>query len=634
MSTTASTAPSRNASRVPFHSPAELGAIAAQLRIDCVRATTAAGSGHPTSCASAAEIMAVLFFEIMRLDPQAPRDPANDVFVLSKGHAAPVLYAAWAEAGAFPREHLLTLRKLDSDLEGHPTPRLPFVDAATGSLGQGLSVGIGLALDARLLGSDRRTYVLMGDAESAEGAVWEAAEVASKYGLVNLCATVDVNRLGQSAPTMLEHDMGAHKARWESFGWRALVVDGHDVNALIDAYDDAAESTDHPTVVLARTVKGKGLGPLEGDEHAHGKAIDPEPAKAVIAALERQMNGAQGPWKTRAVSSPWSADQTARSPSHDGIAPSYTVGGKAVAPRKAFGEALAAIGEAHEDIVVIDGDVKNSTFTELFQKVAPDRFFEGYIAEQDMVGMAMGLAARGRIPFVATFGAFFTRAYDFIRMACIGGNAVKFAGTHVGVSIGEDGPSQMALEDIAMMCAQPRMTVLYPSDATSSWRAVELAVNHAGPCYLRLGRPDAPIVYGKDTQFAIGRCNVVRQTDDDRVLVVAAGVTLAEALAAHDELAKSGTRIRVIDLFSVQPIDRETLIAAARACGGRVVTVEDHYAHGGIGDAVLSALSNERCVVHKLAVRETPRSGKPQELLDRYGISAKHIVAAVRVALS
>jgi transketolase len=620
--------PGRSASGTQAHSSAILNAIAAQLRIDSVQATTAAGSGHPTSCASAAEIMAVLFFEVMRFDPRAPRDPGNDVFVLSKGHAAPVLYAAWAETGAFPREQLLTLRQLDSDFEGHPTPRLAFVDVATGSLGQGLSVGIGLALDARLLGNERRTYVLMGDAESAEGAVWEAAQVAARYKLDTLCATIDVNRLGQSAPTMLEHDMAAHEARWSSFGWRTFVVDGHDVNALIDAYEQAAQTADRPSIVLARTLKGKGLGELEDDEHAHGKAIDPDRAQSLVAVLEGELNGERGPWKPRAVALAWSTTRVAPSPPLP--KPAYSVGGKPMAPRKAFGEALAAIGKVREDIVVIDGDVKNSTYTELFEKVAPDRFFEGYIAEQNMVGMAAGLAARGRVPFVATFGAFLTRAHDFIRMACVGGNAIKFAGTHVGVSIGEDGPSQMALEDLAMMCAQPPMTVLYPSDATSAWRAVELAATHSGPCYLRLGRPEAPIVYGGDETFAVGQCKVLRQSDGDRALVVAAGVTVAEALAAYDELAKSGIAIRVIDLFSVKPIDRDTLVASARACGGVVITVEDHYAHGGIGDAVLNALSQEQCVVTKLAVDETPRSGKPKELLDRYGISARHIVAAVK----
>jgi transketolase len=619
--------------QVAHYSADVLRAIAAQLRLDSVRATTAAGSGHPTSCASCADIMAVLFFDVMRHDPAAPRDPNSDVFVLSKGHAAPILYAAWAAAGAISRDELITLRQIDSPLEGHPTPHFPFVDVATGSLGQGLSAAIGLALDARLLGNSRRTYALLGDAESAEGAVWEAAEVAAKYALDSLCATIDVNRLGQSQPTMLEWDMDTYRRRWEAFGWQALVVDGHDVDALIHAYETASTTPDRPTVVLARTVKGKGLLDVEGKEHEHGKALDAALSKKVIASLEREMNGYVGPWKPTPPALPWTIESVDRS-HRDVPRPTYSTNGKPVAARKAFGEALATMAHAWPEIVVIDGDVKNSTFTELFQKVAPDRFFEGYIAEQNMVGMAMGLAARGRIPFVATFGAFFTRAYDFVRMACVGGNAIKLAGTHVGVSIGEDGPSQMALEDLAMMCAQPGMTVLYPADATSAWRATELAVRHSGPFYLRLGRPEAPILYTPDEEFAVGRCKVLRQTDQDRVLVVAAGVTVAESLAAHDELAKDGVNVRVIDLFSVQPVDRETLIANARACGGNVVTVEDHYAHGGVGDAVLAALSEERCDVRKLAIREVPRSGKPKELLDHYGISAPHIVKSVKSMLN
>lgn len=619
--------------QVAHHSPDTLRAIAAQLRIDSVRATTAAGSGHPTSCASCAEIMAVLFFDVMRYDPASPRDPNNDVFVLSKGHAAPILYAAWAAAGAIARDELLTLRQLGSPLEGHPTPRLPFVDVATGSLGQGLSAGIGLALDARLLGSDRRTYVLLGDAESAEGAVWEAAEVASKDALSSLCATIDVNRLGQSQPTMLEYDMDTYRRRWEAFGWQALVVDGHDVDALLHAYETASATTDRPTIVLARTVKGKGLLDVEGKEGEHGKPLDPALAKKVIASLEREMNGHVGPWKPTPPALPWTTENTSRS-RRRAPQPHYAVGDKPVAPRKAFGEALGALADTSPEIVVIDGDVKNSTFTELFQKAAPDRFFEGYIAEQNMVGMAMGLAARGRIPFVATFGAFFTRAYDFVRMACVGGNPIKLAGTHVGVSIGEDGPSQMALEDLAMMCAEPGMTVLYPADATSAWRATELAIQHAGPFYLRLGRPETPILYGADEEFSVGHCKVLRQTNEDRVLIVAAGVTVAESLAAHDELAKQRVNVRVIDLFSVQPIDRQTLIDAARACDRNVLTVEDHYTHGGIGDSVLAALAEERCVVRKLAINEVPRSGKPKELLDHYGISAPHIVDAVTSMLA
>lgn len=610
----------------------ELCDIANQLRIDSVEATTAAGSGHPTSCASMAEIMAVLFFRIMRYDPAAPRAPANDVFVLSKGHAAPILYAAWAAAGAFPHEHLLTLRQFGSDLEGHPTPRLPFVDVATGSLGQGLSAAIGLALDARLAGIDRRTYAVMGDGESAEGSVWEAAELAPRLRLGSLCATIDVNRLGQSQPTMLEWEMDVYRRRWEAFGWQALVVDGHDVDALIGAYNVASRTEDRPTVVLARTVKGKGLPGVEGKENEHGKALPAADAERAITALRAKMHGAHGPWtpahpKTAARSVATKASSTPPPPT-------YAPGGKQVAPRKAFGEALAALAGTDDRIVAIDGDVENSTYTELFQKAAPGRFIEGYIAEQNMVGMAMGLAARGRVPFVATFGAFFSRAYDFVRMACIGRNEIKLAGTHVGVSIGQDGPSQMALEDLATMCAPPDMTVLYPADATSAWRATELAASHAGPCYLRLGRPEAPILYGADERFEIGRCKVLRQHDDDRVLVVAAGVTLFEALSAHDALAHDGIHVRVIDLFSVQPVDRDALVESARACGGKVVTVEDHYAHGGLGDTVLAALSGTGAVVHKLAVREIPRSGKPAELLDHYGISARSIAEAVRELVS
>jgi transketolase len=576
-----------------------------------------------------AEIMAVLFFRVMRLDPAEPRSPSSDVFVLSKGHAAPILYAAWAEAGAFPRERLLTLRRLDSDLEGHPTPRLPFVDVATGSLGQGLSAGIGLALDARLSGSPRRTYVVLGDGESAEGAVWEAAGLAAKLGLGSLCATVDVNGLGQSQATMLERVMEAHRARWEAFGWQALVVDGHDVGALSEAYATASETSERPTVVLARTVKGKGLLGLEGKENAHGKALGPEDARRAIAALAPQLNGAAGPWPPR---SPAAAAVTREPrPREDAVLPSpYEPGGRPVAPRKAFGEALAAMGAANDAVVVIDGDVQNSTYTELFGAVAPERFIQGYIAEQNMVGMAMGLAARGRVPFVSTFGAFLGRAYDFVRMACIGGTAIKLAGTHVGVSIGQDGPSQMGLEDLALMCAQPNMTVLYPADATSAWRATQLGASHPGPCYLRLGRPEGPVLYGAGEPFEVGRCKVLRESADDRVLVVAAGVTVAEALRAHEELARSGLHIRVIDLFSVRPVDRETLVAGARACGGKVVTVEDHYAHGGIGDVVLDALAGTGASVRKLAVSEVPRSGEPAELLDRYGISARHIVMAAR----
>lgn len=606
---------------------------ATRLRIDSIRATTAAGSGHPTSCASAAEIMAVLFFSVMRYDPANPRRPGSDKFVLSKGHAAPILYAAWAEAGSFPADHLTTLRRLDSDLEGHPTPRLPFVDVATGSLGQGLAAGIGMAVGARLDHSEQRIYVLLGDGESAEGSVWESAEIASAWGLGNLCATIDINRLGQSQPTLLQHDMETHRRRWESFGWQALIVDGHSIPELLDAYARAGQVHDRPTVVLARTLKGKGMLGVEDKEGEHGKAMPPDLATRIIAALEQRLPKIGQPWTPR-LPAPVSHIAGGPPSARPNVQPPYTIGGKHVATRRAFGEALAALGKNDSRIVVLDGDVKNSTYTEEFLKVCPDRFFECFIGEQNMVGTAVGLAAHGKIPVASTFGCFFSRAYDFVRMAAISGANIKLAGTHVGVSIGEDGPSQMGLEDVAMMCAEPNFTVLYPSDATAAWRATELAIEHTGPCYLRLARPATPIYYGPGERFAVGKCKVVRRGDHDRALIVTGGVTLAEALKAYDQLQTEGLTIRIIDLFSIQPIDRAGLIEASRAAGGIVVTVEDHYAHGGLGDAVLAALAEERVTLHKLAVREIPHSDKSSELLDRYGISAAHIVKAVRSAIT
>ncbi len=601
---------------------------AARLRIGSIRATTAARSGHPTSCASAAEIVSVLFFSVMRYDPAKPRDPRNDQFVLSKGHAAPILYAAWAEAGAFPPERLTTLRQLDSDLEGHPTPRLPFVEVATGSLGQGLSNGLGLAVGSRMDGAGRRAYVLLGDGESAEGSVWEAAEIASAWKLGNLCATIDINRLGQSQPTLLQHDMDTYRRRWEAFGWQALVVDGHNVPALLDAYAKAAKTPDRPTVVLARTIKGKGMIGVEDEEGQHGKAMTPEVAARMIDALERDLPATRMKWEPHLPAGPLTKDGAPAA--ERSVPPPYAPGGKNIATRKAFGDALAALGKNDPRIVVLDGDVKNSTYTEEFQKVSPDRFLQCFIAEQNMVGVATGLAAQGKIPFASTFGCFFTRAYDFVRMGAIGGANIKLAGTHVGVSIGEDGPSQMGLEDIAMMCAEPNYTVLYPSDATAAWRAAELAAAHNGPCYLRLARMATPIYYRPEENFAIGKCKILRQSSRDRAMIVTGGVTLAEALAAYDQLRREGLEVRIIDLFSIQPIDREALIEASRAAGGLVVTVEDHYAHGGLGDAVLAALAEEPVRVQKLAVREIPHSGKPSELIERYGISARQIAETVR----
>ncbi len=608
---------------------------ATQLRIDSVLATTEAGSGHPTSCASAADIVSVLFYGVMRFDPGNPKRQGSDVFVLSKGHAAPLLYAAWAEAGAFPREKLLTLRKLDSDLEGHPTPRLPFVDVATGSLGQGLSAGVGIAYDAaEFRRSDQRVYVLMGDGESAEGSVWEAAQWASYHHLANLCATIDINRLGQSQPTMLQHDLETYRRRWEAFGWQALTVDGHDIPELLEAYERAIETRDRPTVVLARTIKGKGLGEVEDKEHWHGKTFDRETADRVVAELKRHLRGADARWEPNLPESAAHKEPDGTPRVSQNVQPPYQIGGKEVATRRGFGDGLAALAPADPRVVVLDGDVKNSTYTEEFENAAPGRFLEGYIAEQNMVGMAMGLAARGRVAFASTFACFFTRAYDFVRMAAISNLNVKLTGTHAGVSIGQDGPSQMGLEDLAMMCAEPNFTVLYPSDATSAWQAVWLMAAQPGPCYMRAGRPPSPILYGPDEKFAVGKCKVLRRSEKDRALIVAAGVTLAEALRAHDVLKERGIPVRVIDLFSVQPIDQKELAASARDVGGIVVTVEDHYEHGGIGDAVFSALARESILGYKLAVREIPRSGKPAELMQRYGIDSQSIVNVVLSALA
>lgn len=603
---------------------------AVRLRIDSVRSTSVAGSGHPTSCASAAEIMAVLFFSIMRYDPQDPKNPANDVFVLSKGHAAPILYSAWAEAGLFPRERLLTLRRIDSDLEGHPTPRLPFVDVATGSLGQGITAALGLAVHFKELEhQSNRIYVLLGDGEMAEGSVWEAAQLAPQRHLDNLCVTIDINRLGQSGPTMMQHDLPAFQRRWEAFGWHVIQVDGHDIPSLLAAYAEAENTRNQPTVVLARTLKGKGLGKnIEDQLDRHGKPLEGEDEKQALASLESQLRNDLPEWTPNLPSRPRSAAPLRVEPSYP--APPYKPGDKDVATRKAFGQALAALGAIDPRIVALDGDVKNSTYTDDFFGHFPQRSVESFIAEQNMVGMAMGLAARGKIPFAATFACFLTRAADQIRMAAISGNNIKLAGTHAGISIGEDGPSQMGLEDLAMAAAQPDFTVLYPSDATSAWAATVLAAKLNGPAYIRLGRPANPILYASNEPFEVGKCKVLRQSDHDQVLVIAAGVTLFEALAAYEELKQGNTMIRVIDLFSIKPIDQEALRAAAAACGRRVIAVEDHYAHGGLGDAVLAALAQDRVQAIKLAVREIPHSGKPKELLDRYGISKKHIVEAVR----
>jgi len=608
--------------------------IATELRIDSIQSTTEAGSGHPTTCMSAAEIVATLFFGEMRYDARNPQNPDNDRFVLSKGHGAPILYAAWAHTGLFPRSELLKLRRIDSDLEGHPTPRLPFVDVATGSLGQGICAAVGIALNARRIGSDYRTYALLGDGEMAEGSVWEAANVALYHKLDNLCGIIDVNALGQSRHTQFDHHLDDIAARWNAFGWHTLTVDGHDVAALLHAFAAARAAKNHPTMILARTIKGKGVSSVEGKDGWHGRAFKKgEEADKAIAELKAQLLP-DGDASSISIPPPASKSRADVAPDFSKIpAPAYKPG-EQVATREAWGTALAALGGIDRRVVALDADVKNSTFSDRFEKAYPDRFYQNFIAEQVMVGAGMGLASRGAVAFATTFACFLTRAADFIRMAGLS-NArhqlnLKLTGSHAGVSIGEDGPSQMALEDLAMMRGVPDCAVLYPCDAVSTERlVVEMAAYH-GLAYMRTSRPKTDIIYGLDERFPIGGSKVVRQSGTDAATVVGVGITLFEALKAYDQLKAQGVNIRVIDAYSVQPIDAAALIAAGKATNGVIITVEDHYVAGGLGDAVSEAVAPAGLTVRRLAVRELPRSGQPAELIDRYGISARHIVDAVK----
>jgi len=608
---------------------ATLQTAARKLRVHSLRSTAEAGSGHPTSCLSAADLMAALFFHTLRFDPTNPTHPNNDRFVLSKGHAAPVLYAALAEAGAMSVDKLDTLRKFTSDLEGHPTPRLPWVGAATGSLGQGLSVGVGMALNGKYLDKlDYRVYVLLGDGEIAEGAVWEAAAMAAHYRLDNLVGIVDVNGLGQSQRTMYNHDVSVYQARFAAFGWQTIVIDGHDPQAIVAALEQAQTVRERPTMIVARTLKGKGVSFLEDRDGWHGKPLK-KGEELEKALRELPLNGNERSVRiARFLPSP-SRSSAMTSTALAFPAPNYQLGEK-VATRTAYGAALAKLGTINPLIVALDGDTKNSTFAEKFMAAHPERYFESYIAEQNMVSAAVGLAACGKIPFVSTFAAFLTRAFDHIRMAAISGVSIKYAGSHCGVSIGEDGPSQMGLEDIAMMRAIPHSTVLYPSDAVSSERLVAAAAGLKGTTYLRMSRPATPVLYANTEEFPVGGSKVLRSSGNDRLTVVAAGVTLHEALAAYETLKGVGINIRVIDAYSVKPIDAQGLLRAAAQTHNTLVVVEDHYIDGGLGDAVLNAVATHGVAVYKLAVTDVPRSGKPEELLDAYGISARRIVETVK----
>jgi transketolase len=596
-----------------------------QLRVDSIRAAAVTKSGHPTSSMSGADLMAVLLAEHLRYDFDDPDDPRNDHLVFSKGHASPLVYSMYKAAGAITDDELLTFRKFGSRLEGHPTPVLPWVDVATGSLGQGLPYGVGIALAGKRLDKlPYRVWVLCGDSEMAEGSMWEAFEHAWHEKLDNLTAIIDVNRLGQRGETMHGWDLDSYARRAEAFGWHAIEIDGHDVEAIDQAYREAEETTGLPTVIVAKTIKGKGVKAVENKDGFHGKALD-DPEEAIeelggIRNLEIEVAKPEG-------------ERPDVPPSGGGTVelPAYEVGGDEVATRKAYGDALKALGDAREDVVALDGEVSNSTYAEIFRDAHPERYFEMYIAEQQMVAAAVGIQVRHWKPFASSFAAFFSRAYDFVRMAAISRANIKLSGSHAGVSIGEDGPSQMALEDLAAFRAVHGSTVLYPSDANQTAQLVEAMADLDGIVFLRTTRANTPVLYEPGEKFPVGGARVVRSSDDDDVTLIGAGITLHEALKAADALSGQGVSARVIDLYSVKPIDGETLRAAAEATGLFVVA-EDHWPEGGLAEAVLSVFadSEERPRVEHLAVREMPGSGKPAELLAAAGIDAEHIASAAR----
>jgi len=605
--------------------------LAQQLRVDSIRSTTAAGSGHPTSSMSAADLMAVLMTRYLHYDFDNPQNPNNDDLIFSKGHASPLLYSMYKAAGAISDEELMTLRKFGSRLEGHPTPVLPWVDVATGSLGQGLPIGVGIGLVAKYVDKlPYKVFVLLGDSEMAEGSIWEALDHASHYKLDNVIGILDCNRLGQRGETELGWNTAAYAERAKAFGWNPIVIDGHNYDEIDHAFSHAVEANNgQPTLIIAKTLKGKGVSFLENKEGWHGKALSKEQAEQAIQEL-----GVQGRSRSQVYPVPRPESlQPAPEPEKKPLElPKYNVG-DSQATRKAYGDALKALGAANPNVLAVDGEVSNSTYAEEFAKAFPDRFFEQFIAEQQLVSTAVAMSVRHKIPFASTFAAFFTRAYDFIRMAAISRANIRLCGSHAGVSIGEDGPSQMALEDLAMMRAVYGSTVLYPSDANQAAQLVAQMADHNGIVYMRTTREKTPVIYSADETFTIGGSKVVRQSAKDEATIVAAGITLHEALKAYEQLKSQGITVRVIDLYTVKPVDEETLIAAADNAGNKIITVEDHWPEGGLGEAVMEAFSERDGAmpeIVKLAVQSMPGSGTPAELLEEAGISAHHIVQAVR----
>ncbi len=605
----------------------KLEKIAKLIRYYSLVSTTEAGSGHPTSSLSATDLMTVLLFGgIFRFDVNNPEHPNNDRLIFSKGHASPLFYAQWAAAGTVSEDELKSLRKFDSRLEGHPTKAFVFVEAATGSLGQGLPIGVGIALNAKYIDKlSYKTYVLIGDSEMAEGSQWEAIQIAAHYKLDNLIGILDVNRLGQRGETMYGHDLGAYEKRISAFGWETILIDGHSYHEIQTAFEKALNIKEIPIMIIARTLKGKGVSFLEDKNGWHGKAVKKEDLKKALEELGEIDKSIQGDIKKPEELKP------ARLEAKEIPEVSYPAD-KPVATRKAYGNALKRIFPSFPDIVVLDAEVSNSTYSEIFRDEYPERFFEMYIAEQNMVGASLGFSSRGKIPFVSTFAAFMTRAYDQVRMSQYSDANIKFCGSHAGVSIGEDGASQMGLEDIAMFRAILNSVVLYPSDAVSTERLVEETAKHKGIVYLRTTRKETPIIYNKDERFVIGGSKVLKKSNEDAVCVIAAGITLHEALQAYDELRKENIFVRIIDLYSIKPIDRATLQETAKNVK-IFITVEDHFCEGGIGEAVRSAITESHIPVYSLAVRKMPKSGKPAELLDYEEISKNAIISKVRSLL-
>lgn len=599
--------------------------LAQQLRVDSVRVAAQANSGHPTSSMSAADLASVLLSDYLRYDLERRDAPNNDHLVFSKGHASPLIYSMLKAAGVIDEEEFLTYRSIGSRLEGHPVPNLPTVDVATGSLGQGLPIAVGIALAGKRLDQlPYRVWVFCGDSEMAEGSMWEAAEHAAYWNLDNLTVIIDVNRLGQRGETMYGWDTGAYAIRLQAFGWHTIEIDGHSVDAINAAFQEAVATEGRPTAIIAKTMKGRGVSAVENKNGFHGRPI----ADSETAITE--LGGSTG--ATVTVQTPANSVQAnVFRVTPGGGLPKYETGSR-IATRRAYGDALAAVGGRRGDVVALDGEVSNSTHADIFAREHPDRFFECYIAEQQAVATAVGMQVRGWTPYVSTFAAFLTRAYDFIRMAAVSRANVRFSGSHAGVSIGEDGPSQMALEDIAMMRAVNGSTVLYPSDGNQTAQLVAAMADLDGISYIRTTREATPILYEPDEVFRVGGSRVLRFSDDDKLTIVAAGITVHESLKAVDALAADGINVRLIDLYSVKPIDAATLEAAASDTG-TLLTVEDHWAEGGIGDAVLAALGGLRNPprVVKIAVQGMPGSGKPADLLSQAGIDAAHIEAAARL---